>query len=307
LRDNIRHILWVGPAPAGSLNLPEEFRLHHHPDQLDLRRLVEELEPDLVLLNLASGGETELRLFLSLHRILDTVPVLGLVEPESKVLGRAIEAGLQDFLFAPLKAEELDHRLSLARRRLEVTKLYNRASGRMTDYSARLDLPTDFRLVAPVADILTRDLKAGGRMPADGVFQLRLTISELITNAMEHGSLAITLEEKLEALEAGRFDHLVEERLKDPALAGRTVEVSARHTTDRVTFSVLDQGPGFNVDEICARLNAPSPSLPCGRGLFLLRQLGDEYNFSQGGRKVTLVRYLRDLDPPPAGRDYPAP
>jgi anti-sigma regulatory factor (Ser/Thr protein kinase) len=266
---------------------------------------VEASEPDLVILNLALEGETDLRLFLSLHRILDMVPVLGLVEPDSTVLGRAIEAGLQDFLFTPLKAQELEHRLTLARRRLEVTKLYNQASGRMRDYSARLNLPTDFGLVAPVADILTRDLRAGGRMPADGVFQLRLTISELITNAMEHGSLAITLEEKLAALEEGRFDRLVEERLNNPELAGRTVDVATRHDNDRVTFSVQDQGPGFNVDEISARLSAPSPSLPCGRGLFLLRQLGDEYCFSQGGRKVTLVRYLRGNGRPPAGSEDP--
>lgn len=59
-----------------------------------------------------------------------------------------------------------------------------------------------------------------------------------------------------------------------------------------IKFIVEDQGPGFDY------INLPDPTAPenldkiNGRGIFLIRHLCDEVNFSDSGKKVELGFYL---------------
>ena len=292
------HTLWLGRLPQGKPNLPERYRVTARPVTAGIGREVEELAPDLVILDLTEEVGQKLKTLVDVHRILPRVPVLGLVECDSGVLKKAIEAGLQDFIFAPFEASELESRMELAARRLEVVRTYGYASGSIRECSTELELPTDFKLVSPVADILTRDLGSGKKASKEIVFQLRLTLSELLTNAMEHGSLGITLTEKLESLEGGGFDRLVAQRMADEERRGRRVWVRAVRTLEAITISIEDQGDGFDVEETMARLAEPNPTMPCGRGLYLLRQFVDEFEFEKGGRRVILKKRLAgNLEP----------
>ena len=60
----------------------------------------------------------------------------------------------------------------------------------------------------------------------------------------------------------------------------------------RVVARVIDQGSGFDPNRV------PDPTLPenltrpCGRGLFLMRELLDEVSFNDRGNEVTLVLRL---------------
>ena len=146
--------------------------------------------------------------------------------------------------------------------------------------------------MAPLADILTRDLRSSGITSGEVVFHLRLTLSELLTNAMEHGSLGITLDEKIQALEQGGFDRLLAARMADPGLSNRRIKVRSTRTRDKVIFSIQDQGDGFDVKGTIARLAEPNPLLPCGRGLYLLQQFVNDFRFEDNGRRVILEKRL---------------
>ena len=70
------------------------------------------------------------------------------------------------------------------------------------------------------------------------------------------------------------------------------VILTAILSSEQVRFTIEDQGPGFNHD------NLPDPTAPenienpGGRGIFLMKHLADEVSFSQEGRKVELTFYL---------------
>lgn len=285
-------ILWLGRTGRTTPALPRRFRLIRLDPDSGIGREMEEYSPDLVVLDLTEKARQTLKVLVEINQLLPSVPVIGLVDCDSEVLKKAIEAGLQDFIFAPFEASELESRLKLAARRLEVVRTYGYASGSIRECSTELELPTDFKLVSPVADILTRDLKSGHKATQEIVFQLRMTLSELLTNAMEHGSLGITLDEKLESLEKGGFDRLVARRLEDPERSGRRVRVRADRTLEEISYIIEDQGSGFDVEETMARLSEPDPGMPCGRGLYLLSQFVDEFRFEKGGRRVILKKRL---------------
>ncbi len=72
----------------------------------------------------------------------------------------------------------------------------------------------------------------------------------------------------------------------------KNVVLTAILNEEQVQFTIQDQGPGFNHD------NLPDPTAPenienpGGRGIFLMKHLADEVSFSEEGRKVELTFYL---------------
>lgn len=70
--------------------------------------------------------------------------------------------------------------------------------------------------------------------------------SELLINAVEHGNLGISYADKSRLLEAGTWADEVEARLRDPAYAGREVEVTLERVEGLSQVTIVDQGPGFD-------------------------------------------------------------
>lgn len=78
-------------------------------------------------------------------------------------------------------------------------------------------------------------------------------------------------------------------------------EVSAWCDRDALTVEVADKGPGF------ARWNAtddapPGDSAPRGFGIFIMRAVMDRVEYSEGGRRLLLVKRLPKTDGRHAGR-----
>ncbi|GAB3826657.1 MULTISPECIES: ATP-binding protein [Hymenobacter] len=94
---------------------------------------------------------------------------------------------------------------------------------------------------------------------------IMVAVTEAVNNAIRHGN---------------KFD-------KD-----KTVLLCLSIDQDRVKFEIEDQGPGFdftNLQDPTAPENLENPG---GRGIFLIRHLADEVEFTKDGRKVELTFFL---------------
>ena len=66
------------------------------------------------------------------------------------------------------------------------------------------------------------------------------------------------------------------------------IELLVLNNTTEFCFSITDEGPGFDF------MNLPDPTSPenilkeNGRGVFLMRNLADEVEFEESGKKVSL-------------------
>ncbi len=69
----------------------------------------------------------------------------------------------------------------------------------------------------------------------------------------------------------------------------KNVEIEYQITDSEVKFSIMDQGSGFDYN------NIPDPTLPenlektHGRGIFLMNHLADKIEFENNGSKVILI------------------
>ncbi len=70
---------------------------------------------------------------------------------------------------------------------------------------------------------------------------------------------------------------------------GKSVFLSYRHESNRLSFEVRDEGCGFDPDSV------PDPTAPenieecSGRGLFIIRTITDELEYREGGRICCLT------------------
>ena len=71
-------------------------------------------------------------------------------------------------------------------------------------------------------------------------------LTELLVNAVEHGNLGITYDEKSALNANGSWDAEVRRRLALPENAHKSVELVIERTADELRFTIRDQGNGFD-------------------------------------------------------------
>jgi anti-sigma regulatory factor (Ser/Thr protein kinase) len=120
--------------------------------------------------------------------------------------------------------------------------------------------------------------------------KIRVGLSEMLTNAIEHGNLRITGDDKMKATEEGSYYDLVNQRMADKDLMSKFVTFTYSVDSEGVMMQIEDEGEGFNVKEL------PDPTDPegllklHGRGILITRMYFDELSYNDKGNKVTLKK-----------------
>jgi len=226
---------------------------------------------DLVILDRMMPGMTGielLRLMKAAPR-LSTIPVImqtAATSPEQ--VREGIEAGAYYYLAKPYEPETL-----LAIVRAAITDIESRETARHRSraHVQAMELldHAEFRFrslsdIGPLIEVLASlcpipDVAAGG-------------LTELLVNAVEHGNLGISYEEKRRLRLADGWEAEVARRLADADNAARQVCVSVRRHADRLEFSVQDEGAGFDWQHYLD-FDPERAADPNGRGIAMARMM----------------------------------
>lgn len=71
-------------------------------------------------------------------------------------------------------------------------------------------------------------------------------LAELFINAVEHGNLGISYQEKTDLIKAGQWTREIQRRLELPEFQHKVVEVSFERTSEKIEFTIQDEGKGFD-------------------------------------------------------------
>lgn len=196
--------------------------------------------------------------------------------------------GADHFLPKPFDPSELQAVL----RRAEALRAALRDKVRAWHSFVRCDLsllvPADMGVAAATASLFCKHARSF--LDDDGCRGLQIAVHEILLNAIEHGCLEITHEEKLTALSEERYSELLTARRADPRLGGRCVSV--RMTADAangVTIRVSDPGPGFDPSVLPDPSDPDNLFSPSGRGITMAKLQVDELHYEDGGRTAILA------------------
>jgi anti-sigma regulatory factor (Ser/Thr protein kinase) len=156
-----------------------------------------------------------------------------------------------------------------------------------------LALPSDRSLFAPLVEHIQYLVSALGLVDETGSLRVALALEESLVNALYHGNLGLSHDD------IERANSAFHQTGQDALPAGlaleaceRKIHVRVQFSREQVTFSVRDEGPGFNPASIPAP-NDPlnfSGESPAGRGLVLIRMFMDEVAFNESANEIRLIK-----------------
>lgn len=193
-----------------------------------------------------------------IERLLEKTKASGHLNPELFV--QRVIADNEEFR----KGQELDDDLTLLCIRIGCSQSIIERSGFTVEDSPGVLVLSDLKEIESNASVILRELDRSG-LPAKMFFSAHMCIHEMLDNALRHGN-KLDPEKKVFLLYKVKMDQFI--------------------------ISVVDQGEGFNYN------NLPDPHLPentikdHGRGLFLVMQYMDEVEFNEKGNRVKVVKNL---------------
>jgi anti-sigma regulatory factor (Ser/Thr protein kinase) len=159
----------------------------------------------------------------------------------------------------------------------------------LSTITGEFTLGMDILLVPCYANLVANYLGNVGLADPDFKYRVALVLTELLTNAIEHGNCGIGPEEKAALLDGeGSIQHLIDKRCQDPSIAQRTVSFHYDIQRDRSTYVIRDEGAGFDWRAHLARVGQPETLALHGRGILLARRTADQVQYNENGNEVTL-------------------
>ncbi|WP_135076559.1 ATP-binding protein [Terasakiella sp. SH-1] len=112
---------------------------------------------------------------------------------------------------------------------------------------------------------------------------LRLGMMELFVNAIEHGNLEITHEEKIDLRNQGRWVEEIEKRQEDAVFRERCASLKLKRDNDRLYLRLEDEGQGFDWEKVMKAMQEKANLTKSGRGIVIVQKSGLE-NISYIGK-----------------------
>ena len=122
-------------------------------------------------------------------------------------------------------------------------------------------LPENLNIIESFVEQLRTELGLNDDVEAN----ILVSLSEAVNNAIVHGN-------KMDPEKKVRMKMVKDEKL--------------------LTFSVEDEGSGFNPNEVMDPTAPENIDKPTGRGIFLIRSLADSVEFQDEGRKIVITFLL---------------
>jgi len=131
--------------------------------------------------------------------------------------------------------------------------------------------------------------------PAKDVNLIRVALREIIINAIEHGNLDITFNEKTNSLLNDNYFKFIASRRQDPRYRGKEVLIEYIVDSKKVIYRITDQGNGFDHSGVLKRSTEEvnKKMIPHGRGIQMAKTIFDLIKYNDKGNQVVLVKKIK--------------
>jgi CheY-like chemotaxis protein/anti-sigma regulatory factor (Ser/Thr protein kinase) len=245
--------------------------------------------PTLVVTDLVMPGMTGLELVAAITSQFPGLPVVLMTGKGSEETAvKALEAGASSYV---PKSSLHQHLLETVRDLIEMvnqTRTNERLMNCMRTGQFVFSLTNDPALIPSLISYVQNVVCSMGLCDESDVIRVCIALEEALRNAMFHGNLELTSEQR--EGDSVVYQQLIEHRTTHEPYKDRKLYVTIDVTPTSGTFTIRDQGPGFDPHKL------PDPTDPAniekvsGRGLLLMRTFMDEVTFNATGNQVTMVK-----------------
>jgi len=176
----------------------------------------------------------------------------------------ALTRGAFNFITKPFTIKEVEN---VVRKGLRLRELSLGTDRLLKTIRNRTDItiPSFTHLLPSVSFYVLKECQWRGIDNENLLNNISVCIDETLTNALTHGN-------------QGNPD--------------KTIAITLQFDTEKFTFTIQDEGNGFDVKEFDRQLKQNAIDIPNKRGLFIVEYLADEISFNDKGNEVTATIYL---------------
>lgn len=280
---------------GGLLEQDGEYQVDYAIHGVDALGKVDQSPPDLVLTDLIMPEMDGLALVGEMRSRYPAVPVILMTSQGSEEIAvEALQHGAASYVpkhTLASRLEETVHRVLVASRR---QRSHVKMLSCMTSNHCRFVLNNDSTLVESMVMYLQESATQMGLCDESERTRIGVALEEALVNALYHGNLEVSSDLRGEDDKA--YYELITNRGRSEPYCNRRIHVEARLSRDEASFSIRDEGKGFDPT------NLPDPNDPetleraHGRGVLLMRAFMDDVSYNSTGNEVTLVKQRRAPD-----------
>ncbi len=253
--------------------------------------LFDEYQPNLVLTDIKMPIMDGLELLEAIRdKNSDAIVVIITAFGSENYAIQALHLGANNYLKKPVSGQELLRLLKKYKAIISGKYSPDALPGKLINRTFSLEFKTEFTKIPKIVDKIM--IESGVEIDDSEKVNIELGLVELITNAIEHGNLAITYIEKQQALDKGNLNELYAERLENPELKSRKVKVDFFTDNEKYQWTITDEGNGFNWKSIPDPTDQEHILELNGRGIFISKFLFDKVEYSGNGNTVTATKIV---------------
>ena len=236
------------------------------------QHLIESTDLDLIVLSLNKDGLDQL-VRLKRKSITEWIPVVLINDSEDTTIHEeALKKGAFDIYQASYSSRDLDSILTSG---LNLSITFNKFNKNIAEhhqffkYVNSLDL--QFKTIEE-AHITAKSLS----FLCEDSNKVAMGLSEIFINAIEHGNLGISYEDKTYHQENNTWKMEIESRLKMSQYREKVVSVTAARIGQIIEFTVTDEGLGFDFSQFIFKVPEDLNSSH-GRGITMARMIAFDH------------------------------
>ena len=248
-----------------------------------------DVRPALVVTDLVMPGMSGLELVARIVEQHPEIPVILMTGKGSEEIAvKALKAGAASYVPKGVLHQYLLNTVQDVLDMVNERSIHAQLMSCLTRGQFRFVLNNDPGLIPSLVNHVQSLVTSVGLCDDAGVIRVCIALEEALRNALFHGNLELTSEQREGDQEV--YQRLIDERTRITPYSNRQLDVTVEVTPTTGRFVIRDQGPGFDPSKL------PDPTDPAnlekvsGRGLLLMRTFMDEVTFNKTGNEVTMIK-----------------
>lgn len=133
-------------------------------------------------------------------------------------------------------------------------------------FPKKVSIPSDLEEARQLQSQIAEQLQSATRFTEIELFAIKLALEEALVNAIKHGN---------------QMDK------------NKSVHVFYRVLADRFDVKIVDEGPGFDPEDVPDPTAPENLERPCGRGLLLMRHYMNHIEYVHPGNTVVMSKWQK--------------
>ena len=257
---------------------------------LEALQVLKQQPVDLVLTDMQMDQMDGLELVEAVRADYPLTPVILMTALGSEEIAvRALEKGAASYVAKRRLQLDLLEIVQQVLDNSDENRTQSRLMHRMSRNEFSFVLNNDLSLVHSMVKYLQHTLRCVRLADESDRLRVGIAVEEALLNALYHGNLEVSSD--LKETDPNLFEETARQRSLEEPYRNRRIFVDALVSRESASFTVRDEGQGFDPSSLPDPCDLENLEKPSGRGILLMRSFMDEIIFNERGNEVTLVKH----------------